>query len=77
MNASESIHSWWVLNFEVLTTLLEVEAMLNSRPLSYVYSDASEVRLGETHFYSAKDYTFPISDDQRKLGGHWSRTKYG
>lgn len=43
--------------------------MLNSRPLSYVYSDASEVHLGETHFYSAKDYTFPISDDQRKLGG--------
>lgn len=29
----------------MLTTLLEVEAMLNSRPLSYVYSDASEVRL--------------------------------
>lgn len=43
--------------------------MLNSRPLSYIYSDASEVRLGETHFYSAKDYTFPISDGQRKLGG--------
>lgn len=51
--------------------------MLNSRPLSYIYSDASEVRLGETHFYSAKDYTFPISDDQRKLGGHWSRMSMG
>lgn len=61
----------------MLTTLLEVEAMLNSRPLSYIYSDASEVRLGETHFYSAKDYTFPISDDQRKLGGHWSRMSMG
>lgn len=44
------------LNFEELTTILtEVEAVLNSRPLSYVYNDADEPQpLTPAHFLVGK-----------------------
>ena len=47
------------LNFEELTTMLaEVEAVLNSRPLSYVDSDASEPQpLTPSHFLVGKRLT--------------------
>lgn len=47
------------LNFEELTTILaEVEAVLNSRPLSYVNSDASEPQpLTPSHFLVGKRLT--------------------
>jgi len=47
------------LNFEELTTMLaEVEAVLNSRPLSYVHNDASEPQpLTPSHFLVGKRLT--------------------
>lgn len=47
------------LNFEELTTVLtEVEAVLNSRPLSYVYTDALKPQpLTPAHFLVGKRIT--------------------
>ena len=47
------------LSFEELTTMLaEVEAVLNSRPLSYVHEDASEPQpLTPSHFLVGKRLT--------------------
>ncbi len=47
------------LNLEVLTTMLaEVEAVLNSRPLSHIHSDASEPQpLTPSHFMVGKRLT--------------------
>lgn len=67
------------LNFEELTTMLtEIEAVLNSRPLSYVHENASEPQpltpsfLGQekTNFSSAKDFADTVSCNKREQRGH-------
>lgn len=67
-----------LLNFEELTTMLtEVEAVLNSRPLSYVHNDVSDPQpLKPSHFLVGKTLTSllpktvsTISGNQREQRG--------
>ncbi len=53
-----------LLTFEELSTILsEVELVLNSRPLTYVYSDSNEPEpLSPAHFlnFGKIDFKFPL-----------------
>lgn len=73
-----------LLGFEELATMLtEVEAVLNSRPLSYVHDDASEPEpLTPSHFLTGKRLTllpakttFPMSQttalNRKDMGQRW------
>jgi len=69
---SETIikEEYWPKTFYIVTTLTEIEAIINTRPLTYVYDEFdSGFTLTPAHFLSS--YFFTIVDDKLRCKWSW------